>query len=340
MSTLARAAVRGLLPIVLGAVALSGAPPAPRDLLRQIAQLADADWAALERGEAVAKVLDTDTREVAIAGAVRIAGRVEAIVQRSRDIEGLERSALVLDAGRFSTTPVAADLRAVPLETYSLDLRRCRPGDCPVRLTTADIERFQRTVDWNAAAWREQAAATWRDVLAGHAAAYQARGRSGLPEYVNKAESLSVSSELGLLIREFDFIQPLAPDLYRYLQQLGPLGPAGLEQTLYWTKEDFGVRPILRISHQMIHRGAPPESGAVIATNQVYADHYLDAALGVTLTIDAGNGRDFYMVAVNRARTRSLSGFLRRFVRSTVQSRSRDAMRKILTSTKIAVERG
>jgi hypothetical protein len=106
---------------------------------------------------------------------------------------------------------------------------------------------------------------------------------------------------------------------------------------LYWTKEDFGVRPIFRISHQTIYRSNGATSAAIIATNQVYADHYLDAALGVTVVIDAG--RDFYMIAMNRARTRSLGGWMRRFVRSTVQTRSREAMRKVLLTTKVAIER-
>ena len=44
------------------------------------------------------------------------------------------------------------------------------------------------------------------------------------------------------------------------------------------------------------------------------------------------------MISMSRARTRSLSGLLRRFVRSTVQSRSRDAMRSVLLTTKVAIE--
>jgi hypothetical protein len=36
--------------------------------------------------------------------------------------------------------------------------------------------------------------------------------------------------------------------------------------------------------------------------------------------------------------TRSLGGILRRFARTTVQSRSRDAMRKVLAGTKAMIE--
>ena len=54
---------------------------------------------------------------------------------------------------------------------------------------------------------------------------------------------------------------------------------------MYWSKEDFGVRPVLRLSHQAIYRASP--RAIVIATNQIYADHYLDAGLTLTMTIDA-----------------------------------------------------
>jgi len=83
-------------------------------------------------------------------------------------------------------------------------------------------------------------------------------------------------------------------------------------------------------------------SGAVlIATNQIYADHYLDASLGLTLAIaEPGSARpSFYLIAVNRARTRSLSGVLRAFVRATVRDRSRRALENILRAAKTGLER-
>ena len=111
---------------------------------------------------------------------------------------------------------------------------------------------------------------------------------------------------------------------------------------MYWSKDDFGVRPVLRLSHQTIYRPTGMPHAVLIATNQLYADHYLDAGLTVTMTIDApaADGKPgFYMISVSRARTRSLNGMLRAFVRSTVQNRSRDALRKILASTKASLER-
>jgi hypothetical protein len=317
----------------------SNSPPTVQELLRTVAQFDDASWSAVQRGQSVARALETDSREIAVAGAVRITGSRDALVDRYRDIENLKRSSVVLDAARFSTPPQPADLARAPFEDRSLNLRICRTGDCQVRLTAPAVERFQREVDWAGPQWRLQSAALWRDVLASYALSYLRGGRRGLPEYVNKGESLSVASELALLLQEYAFVAQYSPEFYAYLQNFGPGNPAGGEGTLYWTKEDFGIRPVLRISHQVIYpaRTGPPSTW--IAVNQVYADHYLDAAISLTAAIDANDGgRSFYMVSISRARTRSLSGFLRRFVRATVQSRSRDAMEKILTSTKAAVE--
>jgi len=323
--------------------ALPSAPTsnlAPRDLLRSIGQFTDADWAAVERGQSVARLLETGSREIAVAGAVRISGSPDALIERYRDINVLKKSSLVLDAQRMSAPPVRADLDRMPLDEYSLDLRTCRPGECQVRLAAEDVRRFQRDIDWRSTSWRRDSANLWREVLLSYVNAYNSGGRRALPVFVNKEPPLSVSDELALLVREYGFLAAYAPEFHAYLQEFGPRIPAGAEQAFYWTKEDIGVRPIVRISHQVIHRATGARPVAIIVTNQVYADHYLDAALGVTLAIDAGDGgRGFYMIAVNRARTRSLTGILRHFVRATVQSRSREALRRILTNTKTAIER-
>jgi hypothetical protein len=312
-----------------------------RELLRDIAEASDADWAAVTRGEAFAKVLGTDAREIAVAGAVRIAASSERLADRYREVENLKRSAIVLDLGRLSQPPRAADLASVPLEEYSLDLRDCRPGECRVRLGEPEIARFHREVDWRAANWRERSQAVWREVLAGYAAAYSREGRRGLPTFANKREPLSVPAELSLIVDRFGFLNAFAPGFLAYLRELGPGGPDGLDEVMYWSKEDFGVRPVLRLSHQTIYRTSGTPRAILIATNQIYADHYLDAGLTLTMTIDASEGGGkpaFYMISVSRARTRSLSGMLRSFVRSTVQNRSRDALRKILASTKTSLE--
>jgi hypothetical protein len=329
-----------LAPVLLAASAadpFAAGPMAPKDLLRAIAGFTDAEWAAVERGEAVSKLLETDAREVAVVGAVRITGRRDQLVARSRDLQTL-RSSMLLDVGRFSTGPEPSDLQRMIFDERSLDLRACQPGDCPVRLGAADVARFHREVNWAAPDWRTQSAAVWRSVLANYASAYLANGRFALPDYVNRRDPLSVASEIAELSRDYDFVSGYSPEFHAYMREFGSRIPPGAEQMLYWTREDFGIRPIVRISHQVIYNTSPPATPVtIIAINQVYADHYLDAALTVTLALDAG--RHFYMISASRARTRSLSGLLRRFARSAVQGRSRDAMRSALAATRTAIEK-
>ena len=310
-------------------------------MLRDIARVTDAEWAAIDRGEAVAKVIDTDNREIAVAGAVRVSAPIDRLLERSRDIENLKRSAIVFDVGRFSQPAQPSDLTRVAIEDYSLDLRDCRPLNCRVRLSESDIARFHREINWQGADWKPRSAALWRDLLATYVRRYQESGREALPVFVYKPPLLSVAAELSGLVDDVAFVSAYSPELVTYLRDLRPPGPRGAEHIIYWSKEDFGVRPILRISHQIIHRVTTPPA-VLVATSQIYADHYLDAALTINLAIEAARPdqrQSFYLVAVSRARTRSLSGLLRMLVRSTVQSRSRDALRKILTTTKTALER-
>ncbi|MDP9323874.1 MAG: hypothetical protein M3P13_09580, partial [Acidobacteriota bacterium] len=120
----------------------------------------------------LARVLDTDKREVAVVGVVRIKASEARLFERYRDISSF-KSGVVLELGRFGTPPTPADLRGLDFENYDLEtIRVCKPGDCGVRLSTANMERFARDVNWTAPGWREQAADLWRRLLAADAAAY------------------------------------------------------------------------------------------------------------------------------------------------------------------------
>lgn len=343
----ARPAAAIVVMIAAAALAVRGAAvdgvagPDAREILRRAGGFTAAEFAAIDRGQAVVKVLATDRREVAVAGAVRIQARRELLVNRMRTVANLKHGDLVLAVGTFGRPPRPDDLQALPFEDYDLDVRDCRPGDCKVRLSAESIGRFHREVNWSSPQWRNQSASVWRHVLAEHAADYAAHGASSLARYDNKKEPLSVRQEYGALLGESSFVAAVAPEFYAYLQDESKVRLANAEELLYWSKEDFSLRPVIRITHQTIYRlSGSPDAPVLIATKQIYGTHYIDAALGITLALDApdGSSSEFYMVCVNRARTRSLSGFLRGMVRSVVLNRSRDALEKILRSTKVSLE--
>lgn len=309
----------------------------PHAFLRSAAGFSAGDLAQLDRGEPIARVLDTDRREVAIVGAVRVAAPQARLFERYRDISTFKSSNVVLELGRFGTRPAAEDLRGLHFETYDLDaIRACKPGDCGVRLSTANMERFARDVKWNAADWREQAGNLWRQLLAADAAAYLANGTLG--DYRNKATPLDVAEEFNLIFESSRYFEPISPEFFAYLRRFPSISLQGTENILYWSKDDI-YRPVTRVTHLALYP-APPGARrpGLIATKQIYAAHYFDAGLGFTCAFDDG-AAGFYMLSVNRVRTRSLTSFTRGVVRSIVQRRSRDAMEGILRSTKAALER-
>lgn len=309
----------------------------PHAFLRSAAGFSPTDLAQLDRGEPIARVLDTDKREVAIVGAVRVSAPQAKLFERYRDIASLKNSDVVLEIGRFGTPPAPGDLRALHFEDYDLDtIRACKPGDCGVRLSTANMERFARDVNWSAPGWREQAADLWRRLLAADAAAYLANGTLG--DYRNKATPLDVAEEFNQIFESSKYFEPISPEFFAYLRRFPSISLQGAENILYWSKDDIN-RPVTRVTHLVLYP-APPGARrpGLIATKQIYAAHYFDAGLGLTCAFDDG-ASGFYMLSVNRVRTRSLTSFMRGVVRLIVQRRSRDAMEGILLSTKAALER-
>jgi hypothetical protein len=312
-------------------------PAEPHIFLRTVAGFSPADLAQLDRGDPIARVLDTDKREVAVVGAVRITASQARLFERYRDISSLKSSDVVLEVGRFGTPPTPADLRGLDFENYDLEtIRVCKPGDCGVRLSTANMERFAHDVNWTAPGWREQAANLWRRLLSTDAAAYMANGTLG--DYRNKATPLDVTEEFKAIFESSKYFEAISPEFLAYLQRFPSISLQGTENILYWSKDDIN-RPVTRVTHLVLYP-APPGARrpGLIATKQIYAAHYFDAGLGLTCAFDDG-ASGFYMLSVNRVRTRSLTSFSRSIVRSIVQRRSREAMEGILKSTKAALER-
>ena len=331
-----------LLALLTAPVSSGGASYRPasghaQEFLRTAGTFTAAELARVERGEPIAKILDTDRREVAVVGAVRIAGPQTKLFDRYRNASSPKTSDVIMETGRFSTSPVPDDLRGLHFEDYDLDtIRACKPGDCGVRLSTHDMERFAREVNWNAPNWRTEAGDLWRQLLAANAASYLTTGALG--DYRNKATPLDVADEFKIIFDSFAYFEQLSPEFMRYLRRFPSVRLDETENILYWSKDDIN-RPVTRITHLSLYP-APPGAArpGLIATKQIYAAHYFDAGLGLICAFDDAEG-GFYMVSMNRVRTRSLTSFTRTLVRSIVQRRSRDAMEGILRSTKEAVEK-
>jgi hypothetical protein len=329
----------GVPTCVLLALAVAGGEATPGDV-RQIWQsvggFTPQQIAAVERGDPVAKVLHTDRREIAIVGAVRVRGPREPLIARYRDISNLRKSSLVLQVGAFGRPPRTEDLEPLAFEPYDLDApKECRPGQCAIRASADAMVRMRAGVNWEAPDARRQSAAMWREMLAGLARGYATGGDAALPVLANKAEPLGIRDELDGLYAQFGFLSDLAPEVFRYVRDFPRVPLEGADDTIYWTKNDLGVKPVVGITHQTIY--APATGPAFIVQKRIYGVHYVDAGLGVTMLTGDGAG-GFYLTVVDRVRTRSLVGFTRAIVRSIVQRKSREGVEKVLRSSQQRVE--
>ncbi len=331
-----------LLPPRLGAQAIPGTL---RQFLQSYAHFSDADLDELQKGRPVAKLLAPGAKdEVAVVGAVRIRVSGEFFLARFRDIVHFKRGGSVPEIGRFSTEPSPADLAGLTLEPRDMDsLRKCQVGDCRLKLSAEAIRRFQQRIsrpDTNAA---EPANQLFREFLLQRIRAYLQSGDAGLLEYHDKGAPVSLAGQLRELLADSPYLDVYAPRLAACLR-LYPRCATAAESFVYWSKENYGhgLQPVVSATHVIVDREQVREGQMVwAASKQLYANHYFDGSLGLSLLVDVPSVNDapaFYLVYLNRTRADSLRGVLAFFIRGVVRRRMREEMKDRLKQLRAKME--
>jgi hypothetical protein len=324
----------------------SGAQPAPGEpqtFLRKHVQLDAAQLAALDRGEVVTRLLpSTETREVVAFGAVRIRATRAGFLERFRDVVAFKKSASIPEAGLFGKPPRLEDVAALTLDPEDIDsLKSCTKGDCDVKLPVSIMERFRREVSWSAPDARARATALAKQMAVEYVTAYLAGGSAAMGEYHDKKKPLAMATEFQELIRRSPYVFEYVPALHKYLEEFPRGRLEGAEDVVYWSKEKFGLKPVVAITHVTIYPGATKAS-SVIATKQIYATHYFQASLGLTAVVDAAgtDGREIYLLELNRTRIDPPTGLLAGVARSQIAGRVEKAMAEGLKSARARMTGG
>jgi hypothetical protein len=193
-------------------------------------------------------------------------------------------------------------------------------------------------VDWSSADARSQATGVLKTMILEYTRRYVAWGGASLPPFVDHEPHVVPAEEFDILLRRTPELEQRVPSLFRYLHAFPSATLDPSEMYIYWSKERFGLKPVVSVTHLTIHQqqGTP---SVTIAARQVYATHYFDASLGLTMLVDVSSGsRGFYMVYLNRSRTSSLAGWFRRMARGTIEARTRDGLRRFLAVMKHQLE--
>lgn len=301
-------------------------PQETLSFLRSVLGYGDAEARDLAQGRSAVRTLDTvDDREIAIAGAIRVPVSPDAYIAQLRDIVTFKRHEAVIQIGTFGTPPQVADIAGLTLDREHLDdLRSCRLHDCDLQLSRAGIERVQG-IRWSAPDAERQANRVMRELLTELVAGYRQRGDAALMTYENERDSLSVAQEFRAMIAAPPALLQQFRPLERHVTQY-PAGAAGVEDILYWSKEDVGPKVIVSVTHMAIQRVADGPVAYAVASKQLYGSHYFDSSLGLTLLLQDEQPSSTVLVYVNRSRVDVLDGFLGAIKRAIVRSRARSAM--------------
>jgi hypothetical protein len=316
----------------------------PARFLQQFIGLNAAQAEEARSGRVVTKVLDTKEKdEVALFGIITVDVSREDFVTRVRDLPNYLRTPGRAAFGLFSTPATAADAAAFVAEQSDLDaIKNCKPGDCDVKMPTANIEQFRGSINWSSGATaRTQVENLVRERSAAYVNRYRGGGTAAMVEYGDQKNAGRASDVFASLLSASPYLFHYMPTFHEYLGAYPNGNLPGVTDAIYWANDKLpSLRPLLTINHVSVY--APPNSAlALVTTKQLYASHYFLGAFTLATVLDrpdAPNGKGVYYIVVQRMRFDNLpSGGLLN-IRGRVIGKMHDMLRADLTQRKSWLE--
>jgi hypothetical protein len=293
--------------------------------LLDVVGFSDADFAALEKGQVISRLLpETDKGEIAAFGIVRVTASADRLQQLALDVKSYRSKEGVVQIGVFSDPPAPGDCNALVVPEADIDaIKKCKSGECGVKITD-DVTAQIAQVDWTAPGARDQVATAFRDMCVTLAAGFRSRGIDAVGTMVDKEQPKSRA-------REFQRVLDNSPYLFKYVKDFQqhlaayPNGKyPGARSTLYWTKTTFTPKPVIAISCQTVARHGDV---VLIASTLVAASHYFNAGLDACVGVPADSG-GMYLVDVYRARIDPPTGMMAGTAMKKVQGGIKDGVHK------------
>jgi hypothetical protein len=314
-------------------------------LVKQI-HLNQHDIENIESGKSVARALRTEKREeIAIFGIIRMKASPDYFLSKFRNIVQFESGSSVMESGMFSLPPQRSDVSNLNWETKDLkNLRECksRTDGCGIRLPGISVADVQKKIDWSTKNVYQQANDLLRNSVIDFVNRYQREGDNALPVYKDKNRTMPVKDGLHLLMQNSPYLVAEVPQLFSYLQNFPNEKNSDAEDLFYWQKGDFGLQPVIRISHVVILKvkEMTPVTYA-IASKMLYANHYFRDGLELRLLLpdpEGCEGCGFYFLVLNRSHVDGMTGLRGWLIRGSVVDKSVKQLDKLLTNGKARLE--
>ncbi len=298
--------------------------------------------ARLDRDQALARTLPATDGQLAVFVATRLNAQPDALAAWTRAIAELKRSKFVLAIGRFSDPPSPSDLEPLTLDERDLEaIRQCRPGACGLKLSAAEIESLTAAVAGAGAGWRDAAQRAFRRLLAERVIQYRRGGLAALSPSVERTTPRRLEDAASAIVDQSPYLAKL-PNVLTWLKQF-PHVDSAVESFFYWSKEQYGEgTPVISITHVGIVRPASDQRlpAILVIGKQIFATHYLDGGLGLTMILrDATTGTP-YLAYVNRSQVDILRRFFGGLVRGVLEGRVERQAPLILRGLRARLESG
>lgn len=325
---------------------LSARQVAPADLhqfLRHQLSFTTSELTALETDQIIVRLPKTpEAREVAAFAIMRVNVPSEFFIEKVHDIVTFKKNDNVLQIGKFSDPPRIEDLANLTMDRSEIEsIRRCRVHNCDFKLPAAMIERFRKEMDWSSPNYQERVTEIMRQVVLDIVRAYLNGGHPALGEYADKPYKLNLAAEFRSLLQPSTYMYGYGPEFQKYLLDFPHSPSVHVENFVYWSKEKLGLKPVISATHIAVHRSSrDPNSDVLIASNGIYANHYLEASLGLTAFFhrNTSHGPRTYLIYVNRSKADALRGMFAGFKRSLISGSLRDGAKKNMKMIKERLE--
>lgn len=318
-------------------------PQTSKDFLRKYVGLTDAEITALDKGQLITKLPKvSEQREVAAFAAVRVNALPEQLAAQFHDIVKWKKGDSVPQIGKFSDPPRMEDLNGLNLESEDIRvLKKCKPGSCDIKLSAASMNKLVKGTNWAAENYHAQAEHLFKEMLVDYVGAYMAGGNRFLVQYDDQSKPLKLPDDFSSLLKESNYVTDYAPELSNYIDKYPNAALTGATDFVYWSKEKFGIQPVLSITHVTSYVRRHGNSNEVlIVSKQLYASHYFESSLAFTMMLPCEDGKGSYLLYLNRSRTDTLRGFFSGITRLFISGPIRDGAAKNLQLAKERLEAG
>jgi hypothetical protein len=321
--------------LLLAPVIEAETPDEPYKFFREFAGLNEEQIAAIRSGKAVAKVVASPTPdEVFIFGAAYVEASPQSYLKLVSDIDALRKLPSYLAIQSFSDPPQLSDLEGFTLDEQDIsELKNCKIGHCEVQLPTEAIEDFQQSINWSAPDVADRVNRLARRLALQALLEYMQGGNAALGAYRDKKHPAAVAETFASLIGQLQALPVYLPELNEYLLDYPKAQSDNVQAGFYWENVNFGLKPTFRIIQKIVYRGANAKEPAYAVTEkQIYASHYFETALDLTVCVKDAQRPGFYLITVKGSTQAGLIGLKGSIVRKVAVDKSRSSLERVLVT--------